>query len=444
MDAVYSSLGRTSGLRLGKIPYDIDFIDINKNATQATQLSLPSSGSLMVFVTDARDSTPIPNAQIEIIINEKAFEYDTTDLNGQTKTIVMPTPSVEFSLQPDEPLAYTKVDILVRADGYIPVRIKGSEVLPGVLSTQAVKMHSVSGSSADQEEITIPDNTLYGDYPPKIPEAEIKRLPGSGEIVLSRVVIPEYVIVHDGVPTDRNAPDYWVRYKDYIKNVASSEIYATWPREAIRANILVIQSFTLNRVYTEWYRNQGYNFTVTTSTAYDQKYVHGRNIFEPISVVVDEMFNQYLSRPGVRQPIFTTYCSGRGVECAGLTQWGSMELGQEGYSAIEIIKRFYGNDMYVNTAETISGVPASYPGGELTIGSEGEKVLAAQNQLNRIAQSYPLIPKVDADGIYGQGTANSIKIFQKVFGLPQTGVIDFATWYKLSEIYVGVTRISEP
>ncbi len=166
-----------------------------------------------------------------------------------------------------------------------------------------------------EDPVVIPDHTLYGNYPPKIAEPEIKPVAESGEIVLSRVVVPQTVVVHDGAPTDRTAKDYYVPYRDYIKNVASSEIYSTWPRATITANVLAIMSFTLNRVYTEWYRNQGYDFTITSSTAFDHKWIYGRNIFESISLVVDEIFDNYLSRPGVRQPILTQYCDGRQVQC---------------------------------------------------------------------------------------------------------------------------------
>ena len=261
---------------------------------------------------------------------------------------------------------------------------------------------------------------------------------------MSRVVIPEYIIVHDGSPNDDSAKNYYVKYTDYIKNVACSEIYATWPEACIYANILCIMSFTLNRVYTEWYRNKGKDYTITSSTAYDQKFIYGRNIFENVSMLVDSIFNNYLSRPGVKQPIFTSYCDGVKASCSGLKQWGSKYLAEEGYSAIEIIRYYYGNDMYINTTDYISGVPSSWPGYNLEIGSQGSKVLQLQEQLNRISQNYPLIPKLVEDGIYGEGTAQAVKVFQQVFKLPQTGVVDYATWYKISQIYVGVSRISEP
>ena len=322
--------------------------------------------------------------------------------------------------------------------------ISGSEIFAGQLSLQPVRMNPLAVSEEEEKVVIIPAHTLFGTFPPKIPEDEIKPMAETGEIVLSRVVIPEYVIVHDGVPSDPTVPNYWVRYKDYIKNVASCEIYSTWPESALYANVLAIMSFTLNRVYTEWYRNQGYNFTITSSTAYDQKWVYGRNIFSNIDYLVDTVFANYLSRPGVRQPIFTSYCDGKRVTCSGLSQWGSTYLAEQGYSAIEILRYYYGNDMYINTAEVISGVPSSWPGYTLGIGSSGDKVRQLQIQLNRIAKNYPAIPTVTPDGIYGPATASAVRTFQGIFNLPQTGVTDYATWYEISEIYVGVSRISEP
>lgn len=203
-------------------------------------------------------------------------------------------------------------------------------------------------------------------------------------------------------------------------------------------------SFTLNRVYTEWYRNKGYDFTITSSTAFDHKWINNRNIFDTISLVVDEIFDQYLSRPNVKQPILTQYCDGNRVSCPGwMTQWGSKSLGESGYSAIQILRNFYGSSIYINTAEQISGVPISYPGYELDIGASGSKVQQIQEELDRIAQVYSNIPRIQADGIYGEATKAAVKEFQRTFDLPQTGIIDFRTWYKISQIYVGITRIAE-
>ena len=203
-------------------------------------------------------------------------------------------------------------------------------------------------------------------------------------------------------------------------------------------------SFTLNRVYTEWYRNKGYDFTITSSTAFDHKWIPERNVYDTISSVVDEIFANYLSRPNVRQPILTQYCDGNRVSCPNwMTQWGSKELGDQGYTPIEILRYFYGSDMYINTAEEISGIPSSWPGYTLENGSSGAKVRQLQEQLNVIAGAYPALPKIQADGVYGPATAAAVREFQSIFGLPQTGTVDYRTWYKISQIYVGVSRIAE-
>ena len=413
----------------------------------STQPDGPDQGRLQINVTANVGLIPIQNANITISYTgdpNNTLETLTTDSSGQTDAVSLSTPPLEYSLTPNSPMPYSEYTVSVTAPGYEPVTVSGVEVLPDVTALQNIEMIPTETAEGDDEIIVIPDHTLYGDYPPKIPEDEIKPMDESGEIVLSRVVIPEYIVVHDGVPTDTTASNYYVRYQDYIKNVVSSEIYATWPESTIYANTLAIMSFTLNRVYTEWYRNRGYNFTITSSTAYDQKWIRGRNIYSNVDRLVDSIFANFLSRPGVRQPILTSYCDGRNVTCTGLSQWGSKYLGDEGYSAIEIIHYYYGSDMYINTATAISGVPSSWPGYNLGIGASGDKVLQMQQQLNRIAQNYPAVPTVTADGIYGQETANAVQTFQGIFNLPPTGIVDYATWYKISDIYVGVSRIAEP
>ncbi len=405
------------------------------------------TGGLQINVTSNIGLIPIKDAVISIAYTgtpETTVEQLETDISGQAQEIQLAAPPFEYSQVPESPRPYSEYNVTVEAPGYEPVVVTGVEILPDVLATQNIRMIPVEVEREEEETIVIPDHTLYGIYPPKIPEDEIKPMDETGEIVLSRVVIPEYVIVHDGVPNDSSAPNYYVRYKDYIKNVASSEIYATWPESSIYANILAIMSFTLNRVYTEWYRNQGYNFTITSSTAYDQKWIYGRNTYQNIDRLVDSIFANYLSRPGVRQPIFTSYCDGQRVTCEGLSQWGTKYLGDEGYSAIEIIRYYYGSDMYINTAVSISGVPSSFPGYNLSVGASGDKVRQLQQQLNRIAQNYPAIPRVTVDGIYGQGTAEAVRVFQRVFGLPANGITDYPTWYEISNVYVGVSRIAEP
>lgn len=424
-------------------------MQLNLYAAQTPEV-VPGSyeGALRINVISSLGQIPIQGANVTIsYANDPSNVIDelTTDMSGLTETVELPTPPLALSQNPESEIKpYSKYNITVTATGYEPVSVTGSELLADTTSLQPIRMNPLDMTEEEEKSVVIPAHTLWGEYPPKIPEAEIKPLAESGEIVLSRVVIPEFVIVHDGVPADRSAPNYWVKYTDYIKNVASSEIYATWPEATIYANILAIMSFTLNRVFTEWYRNQGYDFTITSSTAYDQKWIYGRNTYENIDRLVDTIFTNYLSRPGVRQPIFTSYCDGQRVTCSGLSQWGSKQLGQEGYTPIEIIRYYYGNDMYINTADVVSGVPSSFPGYNLSIGASGDKVRQLQQQLNRIAGNYPAIPTIVADGIYGPLTADAVRTFQQIFDLPATGVTDFATWYAISRIYVGVSRISEP
>lgn len=406
------------------------------------------NGSLNVYVVDDNTGVPLSDATVRIATEDAentTVVESPTDSLGRLSDVELPAPPLEYSMEPGGNKPYSEYSIFVSAPGYEEVEVNGAEIFSGETAIQQISLLPVSPSEPSSAELfVIPDHTLWGDYPPKIPESEIKTTSDGGEIVLSRIVIPEYVVVHDGPPRDSRAKDYYVKYKDYIKNVASSEIYSTWPRATIEANVLAIQSFTLNRVYTEWYRNKGYDFTITTSTAYDHKWIPNRNIFDSISQVVDEIFQQYLARPSVEQPILTQYCDGKNVSCPQwLSQWGSKALGDQGYSAIEILKNYYGDSIYIDETTEISGIPSSYPGSPLQVGSSGEKVRQMQRQLNVIAGAYPLIPKIAEDGIFGSDTEEAVKVFQKIFGLTQDGIVGFKTWYKISEIYVGVSRIAE-
>lgn len=403
------------------------------------------SGELQIRIISNVGYIPVDNATITIISPENTTNMTvTTNISGETGNLTLPAPNPRYTMEPSETQPYTNYDLQVEAEGYEPFLITGVAVFADTLAIQVIRLIPLETATTREDVVNLPPHTLFGNFPPKIPEDEIKPLPDTGQIVLSRVVIPEFIIVHDGDPNDASAPNYWVRYKDYIKNVASCEIYSTWPEATIYANILAIMSFTLNRVYTEWYRARGFNFTITSSTAYDHKWNYGQTIYSNIDRLVDSIFANYLSRPGVSQPIFTAYCDGRRVTCNGLSQWGSKYLGDEGYSAIEIIRYYFGNDMYINTAETISGVPSSFPGYNLSQGATGEKVRTIQSQLNRIARNYPAIPTIAADGVYGPNTAEAVRTFQEIFDLPATGIVDYPTWYEISDIYVGVTRIAEP
>lgn len=404
-------------------------------------------GRLQVRVRQKNMGTPVADARVSVSYSgdpQGKIEETDTNESGSIEAVEIATPPLEYSMSPSESQPYSEVTVTVSANGYRNITVSGVEVMPDRLSIQDIELEVLDAPGNDVDNIVIPAHTLYGDYPAKIPEPEITPVAETGEIVLNRVVIPEYVIVHDGAPSDSTAANYYVRYKDYIKNVASSEIYATWPDATIRANVLAIMSFTLNRIYTEFYRGKGYNFNITSSTAYDHKFIYGRNIYDNISLIVNEMFENYLSRPNVKQPILTQYCDGQKVSCPSwMTQWDSKSLGDQGYSAIEILRYFYGSNMYINTAEAVSGIPASWPGYNIGIGSSGQNVYQIQKQLARIAKAYPAIPSIVPDGIYGPKTKAAVEKFQAVFGLPVSGVVDYNTWYEISNIYVAVTRIAE-
>ncbi|WP_297713375.1 peptidoglycan-binding domain-containing protein [Clostridium sp.] len=369
-----------------------------------------------------------------------------TNSSGESQTIELDAPPLEYSQEPSQPTPYSLYDLQVEREGFQVLVINGIQIFPGQTAIQQCRLvenNNRRGFRADV--ININPNTLNGNFPAKIPEEVDKPLPPpTGGVVLPKPVVPEFITVHAGTPSNTSAPNYKVLYKDYIKNVASCEIYSTWPESTIRANIYAIISFTLNRIYTEWYKGKGKNYDITNSTAYDHAFNYGRNIYDSISVVVDDIFSTYIRRIGRKQPLLTQYCDGKNVQCPGwMTQWGSKYLGDQGKVPYEILTNYYGNDIELVTAELVKGSPSSYPGYDLTVGSTGTEVETIQDQLNRISQNYPLIPKSAVDGVYGSRTEEEVKVFQSVFNLPQTGIVDYATWYRISDIYVGVTRIAE-
>lgn len=401
--------------------------------------NMPDTGSLRVDVTD-RNGRPIDGATAEISITgepETTLESIQTDSNGQTESVELPAPPFEYTENPGVTQPYSEYSIIVRAPGFAPVSINGIDIFSSRRSIQDVRLTEAS------QVVTIGPNTLFGNYPPKIPEASIKPITPTGEIVLDRVVVPGTVVVHDGVPTDTTASNHYVSFPDYIKNVACSEIYPTWPEATITANVIAIVSFTLNRVYTEWYRNKGYSFTITSSTAFDHKWINERNIFDNVGLIVDEVFADYVSKPDVKQPILTQYCDGKRTTCSGMSQWGSKYLGDQNYSALQILRNYYGSDIYINTAEEVSGIPLSWPGYTLDIGDSGTPVRTIQEQLSAIRRTYSNIPSLAIDGIYGEDTAAAVSRFQSIFDLPVTGEVDYSTWYKISQLYVALEKLAE-
>ncbi len=396
-------------------------------------------GFLIVQVFADNEAQPLNGARIHIT-GENTDINETTDISGKTREIPLNAPSREFSLTPQSNVQpYSEYNLSVSMPGLESAIIEGVQIFDGETSIQKVFLNSIEGSLQKTDISDIDPHVLWGDYPPKIDETN-----NNNELrVLPEVIIPEYIIVHDGIPTNSNAKNYIVSFPDYIKNVASSEIYSTWPKETIKANVMAIISFALNRIFTEWYTSRGYNFTITSSTAYDQKYSHNRTIFKSISDVVDEIFNQYVRRGNQKQPFFAQYNDGIKVNNKGwLSQWGSKELGDQGYDALSILRYYYSPDITPDTAEIIEGLPQSFPGYNLQMGSCGQPVQKIQNEINKINGSYPGIPKIiPADGVFDERTRNSVRIFQQVFGLPVTGVVNFATWYRISYIFAAVSKM---
>jgi peptidoglycan hydrolase-like protein with peptidoglycan-binding domain len=400
---------------------------------------------LQVNVFNGNSYIPIPNARVTIAVTGQSPLGDifSTNSSGQTREIELVTPNIENSLTPTGQKPYSLWDVVVEAPGFRTMRINGVQVFPAVLALQQCNMQALAiGCECRQEDHQIIDilpHRLIGDFPPKIPEDLLK----PQYYVLGQVVIPEFIVVHDGVPSDTTAADYTVRFRDYIKNVASGEIFSTWPENTIRANVYCILSFTLNRIFTEWYRSKGYNFQITSSTAYDQFFIYGRNIYANISNIVDQIFSSYAKMSYSIQPLLAQYCDGVRVTCPGwFSQWGSKYLGDLGYTPYEMLTYYYGPSLYLSTAIAVSGIPSSFPGYELTIGSTGPNVSKNQTYLNRIAVNYPAIPTLVVDGIFGRNTYNSIRTFQQIFSLTPTGTLNFATWYRISAVYVAVTQMA--
>jgi hypothetical protein len=390
------------------------------------------------FLSDV--GKPAEGATVRVIDPDsgKIMEEVRTNAQGKAPQLSFSTPPLEFSMQSGLPRPFNQYNLTIAFPDYQEAVIENVQMYPQVTAVQNVSL------KPQFPGILIPYPTLWGNFPPKIPEAPVKELPfPSNLVVLPEPVVPGLVVVHLGVPGNVSAGNVTVGFTDYIKNVASSEIYSTWPKETLKANILAIISFTLNRVYTEWYRGKGFDFTVTNSTAYDQAFTYGRTIFQEISDVVDEVFTTYITKPDIAQPLFTQYCDGDRVSCDGwLSQWGSKDLGDQGYPALQILKSFYGYEIVLKEAKKVEGIPISFPGYALDIGSTGSAVQTIQRQLNTISNNYPLIPKIAEDGVYGESTAKAVSVFQQTFDLPVTGRVNFPTWYRISDVFTAVSKLS--
>ncbi len=400
-----------------------------------------AKGYLKVNVYSDSIANPVARAKVTVLKNGQIIKETTTNESGQTEVMTLDTVDESYSEEEQyEVRPYEIYDLVVEAIGLNPSRIEGVQILPGITSIQDVYLTSIDNNEgASTSEIT--PNTLWGDYSSNnLEESNLNE--GIAPIVLKQVVVPTMITVHDGVPSNTNAPNYNVSFIDYIKNVASSEIYATWPSETIRANVLAIISFTLNRIYTEWYRSRGYDFTITSTTSYDQKYTRNGTIFEPIANIVDEIFNEYI-RSGFRmEPLLAHYKSETSEE-GYLSQWGSKNLGDQGYSALQILRYYYGNGINIYKAD----VTADYPYSFTTTLKEGDcssEVYLLQNALNYIRGSYPGIPVINnPTGYFDSRTKEAVRTFQQVFSLKQTGEANEATWYKISYVLTAVKDLTE-
>ncbi len=404
------------------------------------EIESSQTGGLQIEVYNETAGKPVEGAVVSVL-GEKGESFSlVTDNSGQTSVVFLAAPPAYLSQSPTGERPYSLARVVVTKEGLNGETAEGVQIFSENIAILRVFLNSNGGV----KNVVITPSPLYEPKEERIFKAEVKPLRNeTGFAVLDSVVIPEYIVVHDGSPNDNSAPDYWIPYKDYIKNVASSEVYSTWELEAIRANVLAIISFTLNRVFTEWYRNKGKTYTITSSTAVDHYFVYGRNIYQEISQVVDELFSTYIKRQGSRQPLLAQYCDGRNVSCPGwMTQWGSQYLAQQGYSAIEILRYFYGDDIYLTTAEKVSGAPYSFPGEVLSVGSSGSAVEAVQIQLNFIARTYSAINTLTPDGIYGAATQSAVRTFQEIFNLNPSGSVDYATWYQISQIFVAVEKLA--
>ena len=398
-------------------------------------------GYLMIQTRIANDAIPLEGVQIRILDDQGNRIYDlTTDENGETPMISLETVDASLSLDPNYAgTPYVGYDVLAQLQGFQSLYVAGIpiyEMQTAILPLTLIPMQELQrGGEVMRITLEKPAASRQGPHLQQRPIAE--------PYVLRQVVIPNRITVHLGNPTS-SASNVQVSFPDYVKNVASSEIYPTWPDASLRANIYAIITFALNRIFTEWYRGQGYNFDITNSTAYDQAFVYGRPIYESINTIVDEIFNEYVKRPGQNAPYFTSFCNGTTVTCSGLSQWGTVTLAQQGRTPLQILRSYYPNDVEIAQAEAITDAVSSYPGTPLRVGSTGLDVQTIQTYLNRIRKNYPAIPAItDEEGVFGSSTQAAVRTFQNIFNLGADGIVGKATWYKISQIYIAVTRLAE-
>ncbi len=398
-------------------------------------------GYLTIQARTAHDALPLSGASVRILNTQGASVYElTTDENGDTHAIPLETLDKSFSLSPYySGIPYTSYNVLVRASGFNSLYVADIPIYDGeraVLPVSAIPMQ-------ERQRSPIQAVIYVGAPAVSLTGARSQEEPSGTPYILRQVVIPDPITIHLGAPSAA-AANVQVSFPDYVKNVASSEIYPTWPAAALTANIYAIITFALNRIYTEWYRSRNYGFDITNSPAYDQYFVYGRPIYDSISRIVDNIFDEYVRRQGQISPYFTSFCNGTTATCSGLSQWGTVTLAEQGLIPLEILRSYYPKDIEIAQTDIRTGILSSYPGSPLRVGSTGLDVQTIQTRLARIRRNYPAIPAItDAEGQFQNSTQAAVTKFQSIFNLTPDGIVGKSTWYKISQLYSAVARLAE-
>ena len=401
---------------------------------------MKNTGTLRIQTFAARQSAPMEG--VTVAVQGDGFTlHCITDVTGSAADIPVEAPACTLSLDESNTIRpYAVVSLTAAKSGYRTVRIEGIQIFAGQITLAQPAMIPVTeeGKDIPDAPIVIPPHPLFAGSGGSGAQPVENCVPR----VLDKVIIPKNITVHLGKPA-ASARNVTVSFRDYIANVASSEVYPTWPEQALRANIHCQISLALNRIYTEWYPSKGYTFNITNSTSYDQYYVHGRTVFDVMVKITDDIFNTYLRKRGTVNPYYSEYCDGKSVTCPGLKQWGTVTLANQGRTALQILKYYYGNDIEIVRTNNIQSIPQSYPGSPIRQGDSGTAVFTLQRQLNRITKDYPFLGKLTVDGVFGSRMAATVRAFQKQFNLTADGVVGRQTWYKISYIYVSVKDLAE-
>ncbi|MCL2696393.1 MAG: peptidoglycan-binding protein, partial [Clostridiales bacterium] len=431
-------------------------------------------GYLMMRVSTGDGALPVVGARVSVQRPDGTVLYTlVTDASGETGRVALTAPDVEYTLDPNygRP-AWSVIDVRVQAQGFVTEVIHNVEILDTQLTILPVEMHPLAQDESPDTEnhidvgpvaLLIPGAHQRGPGdPPVMQTAASDIMPPAGPPAMQtagsddppddpstaraarQILIPDYITVHLGTPSNTAARNVRVRFIDYVKVTAASEIYATWPDASLRANIYAIMTFALNRVYTEWYPLRGFPFNITNSTSYDQYYRHGGPTFDSINRIVDQILGQYARRTGVSSPYFTEYCNGTTSKCRGMSQWGTVTLANQGLNPLEILRYYYPRDLIISTSTNIGGITESFPGTALRLGSRGPDVQRMQNFLNRIRANFPLIPLIpNPNGVFDAATETAVRAYQRMFNLVSDGVIGRSTWNSISFKYLAVAKLAE-